>query len=108
MKFNTVCVSIEGALCGPIWQPGFDDCQLPINARLDVSEAPVSFESVLVRFLSQRGGDFRRARFTEDTVIVVTRASNNGRRTFSHERAFSVARIAPELVKPGTLTSDCA
>ena len=106
MKYETINIFIEGAMCGPIWQPGFDNCGVPVSAILPRPAKGQRLETLARRYLLDRGGDFQQARFTEDTCIVIVRRTAQGRMIRLHSRDIPIQRIAPELVAMGTDSAD--
>jgi hypothetical protein len=78
-NYQTTAAYISGGICGNLWMP-----QAPAgicvnaNARgpfglFNRFTEPASFRDALLLLLSERGGDFRSAEFTADTVFRVER-----------------------------------
>ena len=108
MKYKTISITLEGAFCGPIWQPGFDHCGVLIDDIVARPAKGQSLESLARRYLLRYGGDFQCPRFTEDTCIVVMRraGAGAGRQERYNYRYIPILRIAPELVARGTNSAD--
>lgn len=72
-------ITIRGAICGNIWQPGTGKCGLPLNvnlsreiARFYRPDGPrVTLRDAIELVMCENDGDFQSAKFTSDTDIIV-------------------------------------
>ncbi len=90
-------VWVSGAICGNMWMPnsigGFpinETVQSPYFPKVHSRYAGCSLKEILCNILTNSGGDFRNASFTEDTVIRFERTTVLG----THKRRVAVKEIA--------------
>lgn len=114
-SYTTTAAYLSGAICGAIWQPGFDNCGIPyrddLRRRFDRFSDPAgaTFRDALLSALMSDGGDFQNPAFTADTVLRVERRSRcEGGKYAVHvwERLVSDIRDCADLVRPDTFASD--
>ncbi len=116
MKYTTTAAYVSGAICGAIWQPGFDNCGIPfrsdVRRQIERFSNPsgTTFRDVLLHMLMENGGDFQNPEFTSDTVLRIERRAHEpngkGYRVHVFERKLSALRNCADLVRPDTFTVD--
>lgn len=115
MQFQTTEAYLSGGICGSLWMPAVRG-GFPIRQNLRGQWGLFqegdgwSFQDAVSSLLCAKGGDFRDARLTADTEIVIirTRHDGNGRRIL-HVRSRLVAELpgCADHVDSETYTSDC-
>lgn len=75
-RFKTTAAYISGGICGTMWMPeakaGFPYRQ-DLRGPWGCYQKGDSFEDIARSVILNKGGDFRDARFTADTVIRIER-----------------------------------
>ena len=115
MKFHTTAFYVSGAICGDLWWPAGELAGMPHSFDVRTRRARFSdptgttFRDVLLSELTERGGDFQGALFSEDTVLRIERRSEgkNGRYSV-HVRERPIAELpgCADLIRPNTYSSD--
>ena len=75
-QFRTTAAYLSGAICGPMWMGPKAGLPLQVDVRRTTAlfvNGDGSFREFLDHVACERGGDFRHARFTADTVIRIER-----------------------------------
>ena len=114
MKYATTAAYVSGAICGAIWQPGFDNCGVPfqsdVRRQIDRFSDPrgTTFRDVLLHMLMEHGGDFQNPAFTSDTVLRVERRARtaSGYTVHVFERELSALKDCADLVRSDTFAAD--
>ena len=89
---------IVGALAGPIWQPGFDDCRKEVNETFTRTVDPIHTqrEAMDLREMVERitnDGDFQSCKLTADSFLrVIQVKSGNGWRDM-HEHTYDLTKF---------------
>ena len=113
MSEKRTTVEINGSICGHLWMPqvpaGYPAKSFDIereSARF--TSPPESLRDVALHILTERGGDFQDAAFSEDTLVIVTHNWKSGPVRKSHSRHVRLADWAncQDLVHEGTDSSD--
>lgn len=90
MKTRHTSATLQGGLCGSLWWPVGQLAGFPITedmrarfARFAHPDAGdhITFRDALLSVLSERGGDFQGASFTEDTELVLRMEKRDGSRS---------------------------
>ena len=98
-------IHLNATIHGPIWQPGFDDCFLPLQADVTNERARVvphgSTKDALNLILSEGSGDFQHATFCADSFLEYT-INRNGRQVTRYVALVDCPCLAG-LVDPDSL-----
>lgn len=110
-KWKTTAAYISGAICGKLWMPSIMAGTLlksDLRGHWGCFDKGDTFREALNSLLMHKGGDFRNALFSADTVLRIERKRSTAKGYEVHvwERELASLCTCKDLINPDAFTGD--